>query len=277
MFELLKFPFVQNALIGGEIVAIIAGMLGPLLIFRKMSFISVGISHGTFAGIALGIFLGISPLWMAVAFAIGLGIFIGFVSRTGKISEDATIGTLFAFSMALGIWLISLNKGYHPDVMGYLFGDLLAISRKDMYFAVIILGITMFWYLIRGKAVIYSSFDEDFSKIVGVPVEVDYYIFMAIAALVTVAAVRFVGVVLTSSIMIAPGVSAKMLSKRFSIITLLSVLFGMISIFIGIFISFELNISSGPSVVFVATTIFFISLILKWVRNRKVKTSLPRK
>jgi zinc transport system permease protein len=267
MFELLKFPFVQNALIGGEIVAIIAGMLGPILIFRKMSFISVGVSHGTFAGIALGIFLGISPLGTAMVFAVGLGILIGFVSRTGKISEDATIGTLFAFSMALGIWLISLNKGYHPDVMGYLFGDLLAISREDMYFALVILSITLLWYFSRGKAMVYASFDEDFSKIIGIPVEADYYIFMAITALITVAAVNFVGVVLASSIMIAPAVSAKMLSKRYKVITLLSVIFGMASIFAGVLISFELNISSGPSVVFVTTMIFFVSLLLKWMRN----------
>ncbi len=267
MFEILKFPFVQNAIIGGEVVAVIAGILGPLLVFRKMSFVSVGVSHGTFAGIALGIFLGISPLGTAVIFAIVLGILIGFVSRTGKVSEDATIGTLFAFSMALGIWLISLNKGYHPDVMGYLFGDLLAISRKDVYFAIVILAITSFWYLKRGKAIIYSSFDEDFSKIVGIPVELDYYLFMAISALITVGAVNFVGVVLASSMMIAPAVSAKMLSKRFKMITFLSIIFGMVSIFVGIILSFEFNISSGPSVVFVTTTIFFISLLIKWLKN----------
>ncbi len=270
MFEFLKFPFIQNALIGGEIMAIFAGLIGPLLIFRKMSFMSVGVSHGTFAGIALGIFLGISPLWTAVVFAIGLGMFIGFISRTGKISEDATIGTLFAFSMALGIWLIGLNKGYHPDVMGYLFGDLLAISRMDTYFALLILIVTVIWYFWRGKAVTYSSFDEDFAKIVGVPVELDYYVFMAIAALVTVAAVKFVGVVLASSIMIAPGASAKMLSKRFKTITLISIAFGMLSIFIGMMLSFEFNISSGPCVVFVITTLFFVSLIMKWLRNNGV-------
>ncbi len=268
MFEVLKLPFMQRALIGGEFVAIIAGMISPILVFRKMSFMSVGISHGTFAGIALGIFLGISPLWSAMAFAVGLGLLIGFTSRTGKISEDATIGTLFSFSMAFGIVLISLSKGYHPDVMGYLFGDLLAISSSDVYFAGVILFVTILWYVFRGKAIVYTTFDEDFSKIIGIHVDLDYYIFMAITALITVAVVRFVGVVLASSIMIAPAASAKMLSKKFSRIVVLAVFFGMISIFLGIAFSFSLNISSGPSVVFVVTTIFLISLVLKWIRGK---------
>ncbi len=268
MFEFLKLPFMQRALIGGEFVAIIAGMISPILVFRKMSFMSVGISHGTFAGIALGIFLGISPLWSAMAFAVGLGLLIGFTSRTGKISEDATVGTLFAFSMALGIFLISISKGYHPDVMGYLFGDLLAISSSDVYFASVILFVTVLWYVFRGKAIVYATFDEDFSKIIGIHVNLDYYIFMAITALITVAVVRFVGVVLASSIMIAPAASAKMLSKKFSRIVTLAIFFGMISIFLGIAFSFSLNISSGPSVVFVVTTIFLISLVLKWIRGK---------
>ena len=268
MFEFLKLSFMQRTLVGGELVAIIAGMVSPILVFRKMSFMSVGISHGTFAGIALGIFLGISPLWSAMAFAVGLGLLIGFTSKTGKISEDATIGTLFAFSMALGIFLISISKGYHPDVMGYLFGDLLAISSSDVYFASTILFITVLWYIFRSKTIVYATFDEDFSKIVGIHVDLDYYIFMAIMALITVAVVRFVGVVLASSIMIAPAASAKMLSKKFSRIVILAIFFGTVSIFFGIAFSFSLNIPSGPSVVFIVTTIFLISLVLKWIRGK---------
>ncbi len=269
MFEFLKLPFMQNAIIGGEILAIIAGMIGPFMVFRKMSFMSVGISHGTFAGIALGIFLGISPLWTAVAFAVALGLLIGFTSRTGKVAEDATIGTLFAFSMALGIFLINLSKGYHPDVMGYLFGDLLAISRTDVYFSVFILAIVLTWLIFRGRAMIYSSFDEDFSKIVGVPVEADYYLFMAITALVTVAAVKFVGVVLASSIMVAPSATAKMISERFKRITFLAVIFGMISVFAGLTVSYELNMPCGPSVVFVVTAIFFSVLVVSRIRRKR--------
>lgn len=267
MFEFLGLPFMQRALVGGELVAAIAGIVSPILLFRKMSFMSVGISHGAFAGIALGILLGISPMWTAIVFAMGLGLLIGFVSRTGKLSEDAAIGTFFAFSMALGIFLIDISKGYHPDVIGYLFGDLLAISTGDVYFAVIILFVTLIWYFFRGRAAIYSTFDEDFSKIVGIPVNIDYYTFMAIASLVTVVAVRFVGVILASSIMIAPAAASKMLSKRFSNVVLLSVLLGMVAVFGGIAFSFYTNIPSGPSVVFFVTAIFMIALGIKWSKN----------
>ncbi len=267
MFDFLSLPFMQRALLGGEMVAVVAGIVSPILLFRKMSFMSVGISHGAFAGIALGILIGISPMWTAIAFAMGLGLLIGFVSKTGKLSEDATIGTFFAFSMALGIFLIDMSKGYHPDVMGYLFGDLLAISSSDVYFAMIILIIAALWYLFRGRAAIYSTFDEDFSRIVGIPVDIDYYVFMAVASLVTVVAVMFVGVILASSIMIAPAAASKMISKRFSNVTLLSISFGMLAVFGGIAFSFYTNIPSGPSVVFFVTAIFVISLGIKWSKN----------
>ncbi len=267
MFEFLSLPFMQRALVGGELVAVIAGIVSPILLFRKMSFMSVGISHGAFAGIALGILLGISPMWTAIVFAMALGLFIGFVSKTGKLSEDATIGTFFAFSMALGIFLIDISKGYHPDIMGYLFGDLLAISLSDVYFSMIILFITLTWYFFRGRAVVYSTFDEDFSRIVGIPVDIDYYIFMAVASLVTVVAVRFVGVILASSIMIAPAAASKMLSKQFSNVILLSILFGMAAVLGGIAFSFYTNIPSGPSVVFFVTAIFMVALGIKWSKN----------
>ncbi len=267
MFEFLSLTFMQRALLGGELIAVVAGIVGPILLFRKMSFTSVGISHGAFAGIALGILIGVSPMWAAIAFAMGIGLLIGFVSKTGKISEDATIGTFFAFFMALGIFLIDISKGYHVDVMGYLFGNLLAISSSDVYFAAIVLLITVFWYLFRGRATVYSTFDEDFSRIVGIPVDVDYYFFMLVVSLVTIIAVMFVGVVLASSIMIAPSAASKMLSKKFSNVVLFSILFGMVAVFGGIAFSFYTNIPSGPSVVFFITAIFAISLGIKWSRN----------
>lgn len=257
----------QRALLVGEMIAIISGIVGPILIFRKMSFMGVGISHGTFAGIALGILLGVSPLWMSMAFAVGLGLFIGFVSRTGKVSEDATIGTLFAFAMALGIFLIDISPGYHTNIMGYLFGDLLAISNGDMYLAAAVLLVTLLWYAFRGRAARYTTFDEDFSKIMGIPVEIDYYIFMAVVSLVIVAAVRFVGVILASSILVGPAAASKMLSKKFSVLVTLSILFGAASIFFGIALSYGLNVPSGPSVVFFVTGIFLITLIFNWIKR----------
>ncbi len=267
MFEFLTLGFMQRAILIGEIIAVISGLVGPILIFRKMSFMGVGISHGTFAGIALGILLGVSPLWMSIVFAIGLGLFIGFVSRTGKVSEDATIGTLFAFAMALGIFLIDLSPGYHTNIMGYLFGDLLAISNGDMYLAVTVLILTVVWYMLRGRAARYTTFDEDFSRIMGIPVEIDYYIFMAIVSLVIVAAVRFVGVILASSILVGPAAASKMLSKKFSLLVTLSISFGGISVFSGIALSYGLNVPSGPAVVFFVTGIFLVTLTINWIKR----------
>ncbi len=234
MFDFFGLFFVQRALIIGTIIAVVGGMIGPFIFYKKMAFMGVGIAHGTFAGIALGILIGISPLPVAIIFAIGLGIFIGFISKTGKISEDVSIGILFSFAMGLGIFLISISPGYHTDIMGYLFGDILAISNYDMYLAIIVLIFVSLWYVIRSRQMKYMTFDEDFAKISGVPVGIDYYIFIALISLVIVTIVNFVGVILASSIIIAPAAASKFVAKKFYAMVILSMIFGEIAIFSGI-------------------------------------------
>ncbi len=262
MFEFFSLFFIQRALIIGLIIAFVSGLMGPFLVYRKMAFMGVGISHGTFAGIGLGILIGISPIYSGMAFAIGLGIFIGFVSKIGKISEDVSIGVLFSFAMALGIFLINSAPGYHTDIMGYLFGDILAISNGDIYLAMITLVLTILWFTLRSRQMKYITFDEDFSKVVGVPVTIDYYIFMVLISLITVAIVNFVGVILASSIMIAPAAASRLIAKKFPTMIILAVTFGMISVFLGIAFSYGFNISSGPSVVFFITAIFAMAFAL---------------
>ncbi|MGC8544624.1 MAG: metal ABC transporter permease [Athalassotoga sp.] len=267
MFDFFGLFFIQRAFIIGSIIAVVGGLIGPFVFYRKMAFMGVGIAHGTFAGIALGILIGVSPLPVAIIFAIGLGIFIGFISKTGKISEDVSIGILFSFAMGLGIFLISISPGYHTDIMGYLFGDILAISNYDMYLAIIVLILVFLWYMIRSRQMKYMTFDEDFAKISGVPVGIDYYIFMALISLVIVIIVNFVGVILASSIIIAPAAASKLVVKRFSAMVILSMIFGEIAIFSGITFSYYLNISSGPSIVFFITFVFILSLIFNKIKR----------
>lgn len=267
MFDLFNLFFIQRALIIGSIIAVISGLIGPFMIYKKMAFMGIGISHGTFAGIALGILLGTSPLFVATIFAIGLGIFIGFASRTGKISEDVSIGILFSFAMGLGIFLISISPGYHTDIMGYLFGDILAISNYDLYIALIVLTLTLLWYIFKSRQMKYMTFDEDFAKISGVPVNVDYYIFMALVSLSIVIIVNFTGVILASSITITPAASSKSMTRKFSSMVVLSMILGEVAIFSGIIFSYNLNISTGPSIVFFITFIFILSLFFARIKH----------
>ncbi len=241
MFDFFGLFFIQRALIIGSIIAVVGGLIGPFVFYRKMAFMGVGIAHGTFAGIALGILIGVSPLPVAIIFAIGLGIFIGF--------------------------LISISPGYHTDIMGYLFGDILAISNYDMYLAIIVLILVFLWYMIRSRQMKYMTFDEDFAKISGVPVGIDYYIFMALISLMIVIIVNFVGVILASSMIIAPAAASKLVVKRFSAMVILSMIFGEIAIFSGITFSYYLNISSGPSIVFFITFVFILSLIFNKIKR----------
>lgn len=271
MFEFLTLFFIQRALIVGIIVSIVSGLIGPFIIYRKMSFMGIGMAHGAFAGIATGILFGFSPLLFAIIFTIGLGLFIGFISKTSKISEDVSIGILFSFAMGLGIFLIDIAPGYHSDIMGYLFGDILAISNDDLYLALAVLIIVFLWFIFRSRQMKYMTFDEDFSKIAGIPVKIDYYLFMALIPLIIVITVNFVGVILASAILITPAASAKLMSKKLLSMIILSVIFGGASTLFGITFSYDLNISSGPSIVFFLTGIFLLSLAFKQFKGHLLR------
>src|SRR4030042_4383448 len=138
MLEILSSAFMQKAFFVGIIVSLISGLISVFVVLRRMSFIGAGISHAAFGGVAIGFFTGINPTITAIFFSIAIALGIEFVSRKGKVSEDASIGIFFASSMALGIVLISLSRNYNIDLFGYLFGNILAISDREVFLSFIL-------------------------------------------------------------------------------------------------------------------------------------------
>jgi zinc transport system permease protein len=265
--ELLKQPFLQNALIAGAIVGIITAIIGTFIILRRLSFIGAGISHSAFGGIALGILIGVDPFFSALIFCILTGFLIAFTSRNFNITEDSSVGIYFPAMMSLGIILLSFVKGYTPNLLSYLFGDILLVNKSDLFLAGISVMIIVSFISVFYRELIYITFDYEFSQIMGIPVKLFDYVFISLVSLVIVVSIKIVGIILVSALIVIPPITALKFSKNYLIFLLLSASIGIISTIGGIIISFYLNVPPGATIVLFTTSILFIALFYNKMKN----------
>ena len=214
VLEFLSYQFGVRALIGGLIIAITCSSLGVFLVLRRLSLIADGLSHVAFGGIALGLFLGIYPLYTAV-----VGVVLGSlgIHALGKlrVAPDAAIAIMFASGLALGIILISLTQNVAVDVMSFLFGTILGINQTDLYLAAA-LGITVIVILLLfWKEWVGITIDAEFARVSGLPVSALELVFTILTGLTVVVAIRLVGVLMVSSLIVIPASAAIQLKKPF--------------------------------------------------------------
>ncbi len=253
--------FLVRAFMAGILTVIGTSLTGVHVVLRRMAFFGDGVAHIAFAAAAIGTVLGFSSFLTALLLSIFVSIVLGYLSQKG-IHEDTGIGILFSLSMAVGIILFSI-KNERRSLMSYMFGDILAVSRNDLFLlAVISLIVVVFTILWKDK-LIYMSFDREFVKVTGVKTESIYYTFLAILAATIVIAVRTVGVVLVSAFLITPTAAASIVAKDFRRIFLLAPIFGIITVVAGITASIWIDVPVGSMIVVVQSLFFFALLLFK--------------
>lgn len=262
MIELLQYRFIQYALIASILVGFLASYYSAFIVQRKMSFLGSGLSHASFGGVALGLYLSIDPFWTALPFTLGIALLITWIREKTKLHVDTVVGVLFSLSMALGVIFLALREEYSADAMTYLFGSILSVQELDLWAAGGLCLITLlclpFWNLWA-----YSSFDRELALSDRKPVKQSDYLLIFLIALTVVVSVKILGIILLAAFLVIPGASARLLSKRFSQMTLWSILFGISSSVSGIFLSYELDLPSGASIILVQSAIFFLCLVLR--------------
>ncbi|NPA17462.1 MAG: metal ABC transporter permease [Aquificae bacterium] len=263
MAELLEIPFVQNALIGGVILAVLLSVLSLFIYLKNWSFINVGISHAAFGGLAVGFYLGLSPTVFGIIFAVATGLLIGYISRKGDIHEDISIGILFSMSMAFGVIVITLSPNYNTDLFTFLFGNILTISKGDIIllggFSVFALGFIAAFF----NKIMYCCYNEEVAYVSGINTPFYYYSLITIIAIATVLSVKLVGVILASAMMILPAAMANQIFWHYRKILVFSVFFSILMVVAGIFISFQYDLPSGATIVLLYSALFSISVLTK--------------
>jgi len=270
MLEALQYEFMRNALLAGLLAAVACGIVGVYVVVKKIVFISGGIAHASFGGIGLGYFLGINPITGALFFALASGLAIGGVTRKTRLPEDTAIGILWAMGMALGVIFIALTPGYAPDLMSYLFGNILTVPFSDILLMlvldVVIIGIVVALY----KEYLILSFDEEYGTAIGMPVEKLYLLMLAMISLTVVVLIRVVGMILVIALLTFPAAMARQFTYNMKKMMLLSVLFGFLFTFAGLWLSYVLRLPSGATIILLGGTTltmsFGVSRLL--LRNR---------
>jgi len=257
MIELLYLDFFRNAIFISITLSILFGILSFFVIMKNMTFLGAGISHAAFGGVAFGIFAGIDPFISSIIFCVIVAILIGKITKKGEISADAGIGIFFSFSMALGAIFIALKKEYTFDLMGYLFGNILGVTSYDNIKAIITLIIFLPFIFIFFHKLLFVTFDEDVARVSGI--NSDFYdtILFIMMAVIIVVSIKIVGIILISALVVLPASFGKLFSKNFRYILLISVIYTLLNMITGLFLSYYLDTPTGATMVVLATIVFF--------------------
>lgn len=267
MPEILQLEFMQNALMAALLAAVACGVVGSLVVVNRIVFVSGGIAHSAYGGIGLAFFLGISPLAGALGFTVAAALLMAGITLLHKHRADTFIGVIWALGMALGIVLIDLTPGYNVDLMSYLFGSILAVPRNDLYFIaaldLILVLFAMFYY----RQLLALSFDEQYARTRGVPTRALFLALNVLIALTVVLLIRVAGLILIIAMLTIPPYIAEAWCRNLKGMMFMSGCLCALFSLIGLWLAYELDLTSGPSIILVAGCGFFITLGLKAVRQ----------
>ena len=275
-FEILEFGFMQRALITGLAVAVTCSVIGLFLVLRRQSLFGDAISHVAFGGIAIGLFINLYPIWTAFIVSIFGALGITKLRESTKIPPDSAIAVLLTSGLAVGVVLIGLAGGFTLDLYSFLFGSILLVSPQDTLTILVLSAAVLSIISVIYRKLLYVTFDEQQAKVSGIQVTNLNYLFIVLASITVITSIRLVGVLLISSLVVIPNITAIIFGKGFKKTLLISFLIAVYSVLGGIIISYYLNLAPGGTIVLMSIATFFATLIVKHsiiaVKRRSVKT-----
>ncbi len=261
-FSWVEFTFMKNAFLAVLLIAPLFGLVGTMIVNNKMSFFSDAMGHCALTGIAIGIMLGVgnyavSMLGFALLFALGISTII----ESGISSSDTIIGVFSSAGIALGIVILSVNGGF-SKYSGYLIGDILSITKKEIVaLAVSLLIVIVIWVLSFNRLMI-ASLNSDMAKSKQINVKFYKNLFAVLIALIVTVSIKWVGMLIINSLLVLPAASAKNIVKSMRSYHIVSVIFSLISGITGLILSFYMGTSAGATIVLVSSVIFFITFFI---------------
>lgn len=256
---LLEYHFLQNALVAGILASIVCGIIGVIVVEKKLIMLSGGIAHTAYGGVGLGYLLGFEPVLGAFLFSLLSALGIGYISRKGNAKTEILIGLFWPLGMALGILFIAMMDSYPPDMSSYLFGNILSVTKSDLLLMAgltVVVILSVFIFFNNWKAYL---FDQEFASIIGIKTTFLEYFLLALIAMTVVVLIRVVGIILVLALLTAPAAVSAIFFKDLKKRMLASVFIGAFFCIAGLWISYYLNIASGASIVILCVICYFIA------------------
>jgi zinc transport system permease protein len=263
IFEVFQFGFIQRALISGIAVAVSSSTIGIFLVLRRQSLYGDALSHVAFGGIAVGLFTNIYPIWTAFAVSIIASLGMTKLRESTKIPGDSAVAVLLSAGLAVGVVLIGLSGGFSLDLYSFLFGSILLISYNDQLLIVILSFIVLTIMYKMHRKFLYIAFDDEQARVSGIDVTKLNYLFIVLAGLTVITSLRLVGVLLISSLIVIPNITAMMLGKGFKKTLVISIFIAIVSVVGGILISYDMNLAPGGTIVIISVSIFLAVICIK--------------
>ncbi len=267
MIDIFSLQFMQNAFLAGMMLSFVLAVVSFFVVLRRLSFIGVGVAHSAFGGVALGALLGISPTLTAIGFAVVISNAIGYIGKEGHLGTDTAIGIFFPLAMALGVIFIGMSDQYNVDLFGYLFGNILAITRQDLIIIAILGGLVLLSTVMFFKELLFVAYDREVAFVSGMPVAFLDHFLLTILALSVVISMKIIGIILVSALLVIPGAAASQITHRYNSMIVISILIALISTSGGLIISYYADLPSGATIVTLASLIFFATFFIGRTRN----------
>lgn len=268
IFEMLSYPFLVRALVGGLCISLCASLLGVSLVLKRYSMIGDGLSHVSFGALSIAMAFGWAPLAVSIPVVAVAAVLLLRITGNGKIKSDAAIAMISAASLAIGIIVTSLTTGMTTDVSSYMFGSILAMSREDVILSVVLSLVVLGMYVLCYNQVFAVTFDESFAKATGVNVSAYNMIIAVLTAVTIVLGMRMMGAMLISSLIIFPALTSMRVFKSFLGVVLSSGVVSVACFFIGLVLSYVYSIPAGASVVVVNLAAFGLFFLVQTLRGR---------
>lgn len=257
-FQLLEYAFIVRALIAGSFVALLCSSLGVLLVLRRLSLIGDGLAHVTFGSIALGLLLKVQPIYVSIPIVGLSSLAILKLTERARLYADAAIGIVSAVGVSAGVLLAGIGSGFNVDLFSYLFGNILSVTTGEVVVSVVlslvVLGVIGALY----SQILSLSFDEEFARVSGVNTSRINALLAVLTAVTVVLTMKLVGVMLTSALLILPAVTSFQVARSFRGTLCVAAAVAVLSVWIGVFVSFVLNLPTGATIVLLNFVFFLL-------------------
>lgn len=260
VLEILEYGFVQRALIAGTAVAITSSVIGLFLVLRRNSLFGDALSHVAFGGIAVGLFANFYPLWTGLALSILGALGITKLRQSAKIPPDAAVAILLSSGLALGVVLVGLSGGFSVDLFSILFGSIFLVSVEDTLAILAMTGVILAVIIVIYRQLLYITFDEEQAKVSGLAISKLNYLFIILASVGVIVSMRLVGILLISSLIVIPNITALLFGKGFKKTAIISVLVSLFSVMVGMAVSYALDLPPAGTIVIISIAVFFAAL-----------------
>lgn len=267
---LLNFDFIRYSLISGLLIGFIAPLIGAFIVVRRLSLIADALSHVTLGGISFGMFLltiipvfsVINPMWFVILFAVIGALLIEKLRTSFSNYQEIAIPIIMSAGIALSAIFISLADGFNQEIVGLLFGSISAVNISDLTTIIIITIIVLIFIVLFYKELFILSFDEEYSKVIGIPKWIQF-LFIVIVAMVISASMRVVGILLVSALITLPIAISMRITKGFKQLIALSIILGELSVILGLIIAFYMNISPGGVIVVLLVVMLILTMTIQ--------------